>query len=254
MLNLRETVNRRNSELKEIGAKISGLLEDTHKVIVKFSEKLDSKFGIDEVEHPPRLKDIIPMAIPTDKAELCKILNIIRRQILFDTGQVLDSFRVPLRNMEIEFGKLNLDQYLSVEGEEVIKDGLDDSIPRSVLPAIANKILEQGTKIISLRESFCRALEKTLTNSKKARAHIDKDVLDALEDPQMQRTKGESLEIYVESLLSEFLRGRECHDLHGRMAFFRRVRGFQYPIVAKAAFNIFERLEKCVEEARQAHT
>ena len=247
---LREAVNERNTEMKELGALVKSLLKDTHEVIIESSSTLGSVFGMDEVEPPPRLKDIIHTAIPTNPANLTEIMHIIRRQVLYDTGMELDAIRRPLRGLEIVFDKLDLDQYLSTEGEESLRDKIGDPTFKTIFWAVYRKISDQAFAINEQRSFFCKVLEKANVDSQGRRVSIDQAVNDALRDPQIQQIKEASLEECIQSLLCKALKGREVHDVDFRTGLFRRVRGFLFPIMAKAAFDIFDRLEKCVEYAR----
>ena len=207
---------------------------------------------MDEVEVPARLEEIMPTAIPTNEADLRKILDTIRRQIIYDTGMEVDRLRRPLRDMEITFDKLDLDQYLQlVEEEDSLKDRLEDEYTafRTVCRAVLKRITDQAIAINKHRSFFRQALDDANHRSKERREHMDQEVLEALQDPQTQ-VDGENLEAWIESNLFKALQCREFDDLHLRTTFFRRLRGFLLPILAKSAFDIFERLDKCAEYAR----
>ncbi len=251
-MHARETLNRRIAELKEVGSQIKALLNDTHDVIKLFCSELDSGFGMDEVNAPARLVDIMPTAIPTNQVELERIIGTIRLQILYDTGMELDRLRKPLRDMEIAFDELDLDQYLRfVKGEESLKDRLEDEYNAftTALLAVVNRISDQGIAINHQRTFFGKALDDANHGSKMRRARMDEGILKARRDPQMQ-LDGKTWQECLESVVGEALKGRELHDLHLRTAFFRHIRGFLLPIAAKPAFDIFERLDGCADYAR----
>ena len=153
---LRETVNERNTEMKEFGALVKSMLKDTHEVIIDSSLTLGSVFGTDEVEPPPRLKDITHTAIPTNPANLIKFLHIIRRQVLYDTRMKLDAIRRLLRGLEIVFDKLDLDQYLSAEGEESLRDRIVEPTFKTISWAVYRKISDQAFAINGLHSFSAR--------------------------------------------------------------------------------------------------
>ena len=243
-------MNRRNTELKQVGALIKGLLEDTHHVIIDSSSLLGSTFGMDEVKAPTRLEEIMPTAIPTNSADLKRILHTIRLRIIYDTGMELDRLRLPLRNMEIVFDELNLDQYTPVEGEESVKDRLEDPASGDILVAVLRKITDQAIAINKQRSFFCKALEDLHTSSQRSREYMDQEVNKALQDPRIQEIDQASLEETIQLFLVDALKGRGLRDVHLRTAVFRRIRGFLLPIMAQAAFDIFDRLKECTEYAR----
>ena len=148
-----------------LGVLVKELLKDIHEVIIDSSATLGSFLGMDEVEPPPRLKDIIHTAIPTNSAKLTEVLDIIRRQVLYDTGMGLDAIRRPLRDLEIVFDKLDLDQCLSVEGEESLRDRIGDPTFKTTFWAVYRKISDQAFAINEQRSSFCKVLEKANVDS-----------------------------------------------------------------------------------------
>lgn len=84
---------------------------------------LGSDFGMDGVEAPAWLEEIMP-PIPTNPAEIRMILHALRLQILYDTGMELDRLRRPLRGMEIVFMNwISTSTYLS-KGRSLSRTGL----------------------------------------------------------------------------------------------------------------------------------
>ena len=69
---------------------------------------------MDAVEAPAQLEEIMPTAIPTNSAELRRILATIQLQIIYDIGIELDRFSLPLHNIKITFDELDPDQDLSI--------------------------------------------------------------------------------------------------------------------------------------------
>lgn len=74
------------------------------------------------MEAPARLENFMPTAIPTNPAELRRILTTIQLQIIYDIGIELDRLLLPLRNIKITFDELDPNQDLSIKGEESLKD------------------------------------------------------------------------------------------------------------------------------------
>ena len=245
-------MNGKIAKLKEIGAHIKALLNETYETLNAFSERLDSKYTMDEVDPPARLEEIISTADLTSPVSLWRILDTMRLQIKYDSSMELNRLRKPLRDMEIAFNKLDLDQYLQpVEGEESLKDRVDDEHTAFVasLVAVLKRMQDQARAIKGQRLLFSKALDYANIDSKKRRANMDQEVFKVQQDPQMQVGR-KNLEGRIKSILCEASNGRELHDEHLRMEFFQLVRCLLVPIVAKPAFDIFDRLDGCADYAR----
>ena len=243
--------------MKTIGGKIDSLLRETHGVIEEYSGELGSEFGMDEVMAPTRLEEILPTVILTTPDGLSNIVKTIRREILYDTGMVLDLLRKPLRTLQDAFHRLDLDQYLQpVEDEDSLKDwpqaNEDDERCAIACKDICKRIEYQMTQVHTQRNLFIKALEEAGRSSHEGRLHMGQEVLRALGDHPVPII-GENLDERVRSVCLIALEGWDFDDQNARTALFRRIRGFLFPICGKKAFDVFASLDECVEYARLRH-
>ena len=240
--------------MKTIGGNIDSLLCEIRSVINEYSGELGSDFGIEEMIPPASLEEILPTIVITTVDGLSNILTTIRREILYDTGMVLDLLRKPLRTLQDAFHRLDLHQYLQhVEDEDSLRDwpqaNKDDERCAIACEDVCKRIEYQMAQVHIQRKLFIKNLEEATGSYRQERLRMDEEIDEALKHLDIL-PETDKVEEYLVSVLSRKLMGRELHDFTNREIFFRRLRGFLWPIYGKRAFDVFDSLEECVEYAK----